>query len=156
MPGNRKQPVAKNFDKIQLNYPDGFHSTETTKPAVCRAEHFLNTQNKEKTIHKWKVQMLSQLYFCSSRNATQSIQSYSSRAPIFLLLGVLCNCKCHQIECTQFLVLPCISPHATTEGGIAFLPHSSQSQASPTGLQEAKQHLLNKQRTADDSASSQI
>lgn len=37
MPGNRKEPVPKNFDKIQLNYPDGFHSTENTKPAVCKA-----------------------------------------------------------------------------------------------------------------------
>lgn len=63
MPRNRTEPVTKTLDKIQLNCPDGFHSTENTKAAVCRAQHSLNAQNKAKTIHKWNVQMLNQLYF---------------------------------------------------------------------------------------------
>jgi len=111
MPRNRTEPVTKTLDKIQLNCPDGFHSTENTKAAVCRAQHSLNAQNKAKTIHKWNVQMLNQLYFCSSRNAIQSVQSCSSRAPVFLLRRVLCRLlKSHQMKCTQFLIPSLISP----------------------------------------------
>lgn len=99
MPRNRTEPVTKTLDKIQLNYPDGFHSTENTKAAVCRAQHSLNAQNKAKTMHKWNVQMLNQLYFCSSRNAIQSVPSCSSRAPIFLLQRVPCRLlKSHQMH----------------------------------------------------------
>lgn len=81
-------------------------------------------------MHKWKVQMLSPLYFCSSRNAARSIQSCSSRGPIFLLPGVLCSCKCHQINCTQLnhLIFPVL--------------HAERRNCIPTHLTSKTQHSL--------------
>lgn len=81
-------------------------------------------------MHKWKVQMLSPLYFCSSRNAAQSIQSCSSRGPIFLLPGVLCSCKHHQINCMQLnhLIFPVL--------------HAERRNCIPTHLTSKTQHSL--------------
>lgn len=81
-------------------------------------------------MHKWKVQMLSPLYFCSSRNAAQSIQSCSSKGPSFLLPGVLCSCKHHQINCTQsnHLIFPVL--------------HAERRNCIPTHLTSKTQHSL--------------
>ena len=49
--------------KTHWNNPNGFHSRENSKSAVCIRLPFLNTQNKQKH-HQRKVQMLNPFYFC--------------------------------------------------------------------------------------------
>lgn len=58
--------------KTHWNNPNGFHSRENSKSAVCIRLPFPNTQNKQKR-HQRKVQMLNPFYFCFHRPAIQSI-----------------------------------------------------------------------------------
>lgn len=73
--------------KTHWNNPNGFHSRENSKSAVCIRLPFPNTQNKQKR-HQRKVQMLNPFYFCFHRPAIQSI---APPATIYARFQVVAN-----------------------------------------------------------------
>lgn len=66
--------------KTHWNNPNGFHSRENSKSAVCIRLPFPNTQNKQKH-HQRKVQMLNPFYFCFQGRQFDQYSSPRSALP---------------------------------------------------------------------------
>lgn len=69
--------------KTHWNNPNGFHSRENSKSAVCIQLPFPNTQNKQKR-HQRKVQTLNPFYFCFHRTAIRSLPPVHAQPPLTL------------------------------------------------------------------------
>lgn len=74
--------------KTHWNNPNGFHSRENNKSAVCIQLPFPNTQNKQKR-HQRKVQTLNPFYFCFHRTAIRSLPPVHAQPPLCSLPGGL-------------------------------------------------------------------